>query len=212
MLEEQKKIEFWAVRHGETEENRLGIIQGQGVGTLSSCGLRQMALAAERLYRVDFNAIYASDLSRAMESALIIQAAGHAKCEIQSSWSLREWHLGVLEGLTREECAVRYPEVWEAVCTPSVNAEVPDGESRLALYGRIRDFLYELVAKHQAGDRILLVTHGGVMRMLLRLVVGELRTGNSDGAVANGSIARFNYYPATQSWQLIAWNSAEHLE
>ncbi|MBO4618482.1 MAG: histidine phosphatase family protein [Victivallales bacterium] len=212
MSDEQKKIEFWAVRHGETEENRRGIIQGQGVGTLSSYGLRQMALAAECLYRVDFNAIYSSDLSRAMESALIIQAAGHAKCEIQSNWSLREWHLGVLEGLTRDECAARYPEVWEAVCTPSVNAEVPGGESRLALYGRVHDFLGKMVAKHQPGERILLVTHGGVMRMLLRMIVGELRPGNSDGAVANGSIARFNYCPATQSWQLIAWNSTEHLE
>ena len=62
------------VRHGETEQNLRGIIQGQGTGILTSRGMRQMALAAERLYRVDFTAIYASDLPRAMESAQVIQA------------------------------------------------------------------------------------------------------------------------------------------
>ena len=211
LTESGKKLEFWVVRHGETEENLRGIIQGQGTGTLTKQGLRQMALAAEKLYRVNFNAIYASDLSRAMESAQIIQAAGHAGCEIQSNCALREWHLGVLAGLTRNECAMRYPEVWQAVCTSGVNAEVPNGESRLALYGRVHDFLEELVTKHQPGDRILLVTHGGVLRMMLRMVVGDLREGNSDGAVANGSISRFNYSLETHSWQLVAWNNTEHL-
>ena len=211
MSENQNQIEFFVVRHGETEQNLRGIIQGQGTGILTSRGMRQMALAAERLYRVDFTAIYASDLPRAMESAQVIQAAGHANCEIQPAWALREWHLGVLEGLARTECAARYPEVWQAVCVPGVNAEIPNGETRQALCKRVQDFLQELVARHQGGDRILLVTHGGPIRMMLRLVVGDLRTGNCDGKVDNGSISRFSYLPDTRAWQLVAWNNTEHL-
>ena len=204
-------IEFWAVRHGETEENLRGIIQGQGTGTMTTLGLRQMALAAEHLYRIDFTAIYASDLPRAMESAQIIQAAGHAKCEIQPCWMLREWHLGVLEGLTRVECAERYPEVWQGVCTSTTNVEIPQGESRQAMHKRVCDCLAELAAKHHPGDRILLVTHGGPLRTMLWLLVGEPRENNCSGVVDNGSITRFRYYPDTQSWQLVTWNNTEHL-
>ncbi len=211
MFEKQERIEFFAVRHGETEENLRGVIQGQGVGTMTAWGMRQMALAAERLYRIGFTAIYASDLQRTMESAQIIQAAGHDKVEIQPTWALREWHLGVLEGLTREECAERYPEVWQAVCSSAANVEIPQGESRQAMHKRVCDCLTELAAKHHPGERILLVTHGGPLRMMLRMLVGEPHGNTCYGAVDNGSISRFNYYPALQAWQLISWNNTEHL-
>ena len=210
--EVEGSLGFWVVRHGETEENTRGIIQGQGVGVMSRHGLWQVARAAERLYRVDFSAIYSSDLPRAMESARIIQAAGHSQSPIHSAWALREWHLGVLEGLTREECEARFPEVWRAVCTPGENAAVPGGETRQALGKRVNDFLDELVARHHPGEKILLVTHGGVLRMMLRRIVGELQNGNSDGLIANAAISRFNYYPANRSWQLVAWNHTDHLE
>ncbi|MBQ4479468.1 MAG: histidine phosphatase family protein [Victivallales bacterium] len=210
--ENNECIEFWAVRHGETAENERNVIQGQGTGTMTKHGMRQMMLAAEKLYRVPFDAIYSSDLPRALESAQIIQAAGHRKLEIHPLEGLREWHLGVLEGLTREECLQRYPEVWQGVCQSSVNVLIPGGESRLELLKRVHDCLEELVACHpDTGRRILLVTHGGPLRMILRMIVGELRDGNHDGAIDNGSISRFNYYPATKSWQLVAWNNTEHL-
>ena len=204
-------IEFWAVRHGLTEENDRNVIQGQGTGIMTKQGMRQMMLAAEKLYRVPFDEIYSSDLPRAWESAQIIQAAGHRQVKIQPLKGLREWHLGVLEGLTREECSRRYPEVWQGVCQSSVNVLIPEGESRAALFRRVQDCLEELVARQSAGRRILLVTHGGPLRMILRMVVGELSNGNHDGAIDNGSISRFNYYPATRSWQLITWNNTEHL-
>lgn len=205
-------IEFWGVRHGQTEENLRGVIQGQGTGVMTMTGLRQMMLAGEKLYRVPFDAIYASDLPRAMESAWIIQAAGHEKLDVQPLRELREWHLGVLEGLTREECAERYPEVWDGVCQASTNVEIPEGESRPSLFKRIHDCLAALVAKHQPGQRILLVTHGGPLRMILRMIVGGLHGENCDGAVANGAICRFRYHVAKQSWQLISWNITEHME
>ncbi|MBR6471028.1 MAG: histidine phosphatase family protein [Victivallales bacterium] len=205
-------IEFWGVRHGETEENLRGVIQGQGRGVMAKTGLRQMMLAAERLYLVPFDAIYASDLPRAMESARIIQAAGHENVEIQPLAGLREWHLGVLEGLARGECAERYPEIWQEVCQSSANVEIPNGESRSALFKRVQDCLGELVTRHQAGQRVLLVTHGGPLRMILRMIVGELRRGNSDGVVENGAICRFQYHLATQGWQLVSWNSTAHVE
>ena len=208
--ENRECIEFWAVRHGSTEENEHNVIQGQGTGTMTKQGMRQMMLAAEKLYGVPFDEIYSSDLPRALESAQIIQAAGHRRAEIHPLRGLREWHLGVLEGLTREECSERYPEVWKGVCQSSVDVVVPEGESRSALFKRVHDCLKELVAR-PTGRRILLVTHGGPLRMILRMIVGELGGGNQDGAIDNGSISRFNYYPATSAWQLVAWNNTEHL-
>ena len=89
---------------------------------------------------------------------------------------------------------------------------MPGGETRQALGKRVTDCLDDLVARHHPGEKILLVTHGGVLRMMLRRIVGELQNGNSDGLIANASISRFNYYPANRSWQLVAWNHTDHLE
>jgi broad specificity phosphatase PhoE len=71
-------------RHGETEENKLGIVQGHMQGTLSKEGIHQAEKLAERLRKEKIDAIFSSDLKRAVDTSKIIlsyhpiQAAGQA--------------------------------------------------------------------------------------------------------------------------------------
>ena len=89
------RTEFYIVRHGETAANSRNVVQGQNDVPLNETGLAQAARLAERLKAVHFDAVYASDLSRAMRTARII-APGAAVVPLPE---LREWNLGDWVGL-----------------------------------------------------------------------------------------------------------------
>ena len=96
--------ELILLRHGETEWNSAGRLQGHLDSALSPEGLRQADLLAARLSSVSFHALYSSDLGRALETARrIATRTGHS---ILQDWRLRERGLGVFEGLTRDEARV----------------------------------------------------------------------------------------------------------
>src|SRR5215217_8566820 len=99
------KTELILLRHGETEWNALGLLQGHRDSPLSAEGLRQADALAARLATVSFSALYSSDLGRALQTAGRIAArTGH---QVHADARLRERGLGVLEGLTREEANQR---------------------------------------------------------------------------------------------------------
>ena len=99
-----EKTEFVMFRHGQTADNAAGILQGHRDTLLDELGRTQARWAAERLKDTQIDAIYASDLKRAFETARIIgETAG---VDPIPSKGLREWHLGELEGQ-------RSKELWE---------------------------------------------------------------------------------------------------
>ena len=108
--------ELIVVRHGETQWNADGRIQGHRGEGLNAHGREQARAVAERLAGEDFDALISSDLERAMETARAISAlTGHP---IRPDRRLREWNLGVLSGLLRADADERYPQafpnrVWE---------------------------------------------------------------------------------------------------
>ncbi len=101
----------YLIRHGLTEWNAVHRYQGQTDVPLSPVGREQAERLAERLRAVPLDAIWASDLSRAHETALRV-AAGR-DLAVRRDPRLRELSLGALEGLTRAEVAVRYPSFLE---------------------------------------------------------------------------------------------------
>jgi broad specificity phosphatase PhoE len=107
---------------------------------------------AEQLRHVPFDAVYASDLQRARETAEIV-AAPHG-VPVRTDPGLREIDIGSWSGLTRNEIDERFP-----------NGERPDGESREQHAARVLAAV-ERIARENAGRRVLLVTHGGTMRAL----------------------------------------------
>ncbi len=164
-------LHLMLVRHGETEWNVQRRYQGQTDIPLSAVGRRQAELVAERLVEQDVDAVYASDLSRAWETARII--AGNRNLEIFPEPRLRELKFGVLEGLTFDEVEAQYPEMIAAWLKDFNNT--PEGAETIdAFNARIISLLDDLKEKHDE-QTVLLVGHGGSLSEILRVVLGLSR-------------------------------------
>jgi broad specificity phosphatase PhoE len=164
-------IHLMLVRHGESEWNVQRRYQGQSDIPLSALGRRQAQLVAERLMGVRIDAIYASDLVRAWETASTISAMNGT--QVVPEPRLRELKFGVLEGLTFEEAQEQYPEML-AAWQDDFN-QPPQGAETIDLFNeRCVSFLDELKQKHDE-QVVLLVAHGGSLSEILRSVLGLSR-------------------------------------
>jgi len=146
-------------RHGETDWNRNGIWQGHGDPPLNALGREQAAALAERLHGSGLQAIYSSDLKRATETAeFVSRATGLA---VMRHAGLREVDVGSWTGLTLAEIAERFPGM-----------EHHDGEPHETFDARVLATLTEIASRH-SDERVIVVTHGGVVRSLQRAMLGE---------------------------------------
>lgn len=156
--------ELWLIRHGESEFNRDGRIQGQLDPPLSPLGRQQARLLAEARSGAGLQAIYSSHLSRATATAeALAEAAG---LTVIPEPRLVEAGFGEWEGLTRGDIQARFPgqmERWQA--DPIANRP-PGGETIEALQNRAMAAVNELTRRH-AGERVAIVCHGGTIRSIL---------------------------------------------
>ena len=151
------------VRHGETDWNRARRIQGHSDPELNAHGREQARALADRLAGTRIDAIYASDLRRARETAEII--AARLELPVVVDAYLRELDFGSWEGYTVEELREREPDGitrWLA----TGEAAWHGGETHGDLLRRVRAGVARLADMH-AGGQILLVAHGGPVRALL---------------------------------------------
>jgi len=206
----QDSVEFTIIRHGETEANLACLFQGHSNSALSRRGLRQAMAVADRLQGEHFAAAYSSDLGRAWETARLI-AAYHDDLKVVSTTALREWHIGELEMRPQRELLQEKQEMMLAFRYELDEVRAPGGESRQEFQLRIESFMNELVQRHP-GQRVLLVTHAGVLQRLLRMVIGPTLRKNMLSHPANASINTIKYYLSAQEWQLLSWNSKDHLQ
>ncbi len=150
--------ELYLVRHGETEWNAARRIQGSTDIPLNETGRRQAARTADLLARRRFDAVLSSPLSRAAETADII-AARLGVDEPQRVAAMVERRYGAAEGLDYRTIDALYPP----------GTSVPGRESREAVARRVMPALLE-IARDRAGQRVCVVTHGGVIRSVLNAV------------------------------------------
>ena len=155
------------VRHGVTDWNAQRIYQGQTDVPLSDQGRKQAEQLAKRLVGQNIDAVYASDLIRAGETANIIGEKIGA--EIIPEPRLREMSFGILEGLTFTEAQMRYPDVVNA-WLEDYNSPPPNGETMDSFSARVSSFLDDLQKIHK-DQTILLVAHGGSLNELVRLLL-----------------------------------------
>jgi probable phosphoglycerate mutase len=143
-------------RHGQSEWNATGRWQGQADPPLSDLGRAQAAGAATLLGA--FDAIIASDLDRALTTAMIIAAhLGIGPVLVEPDF--RERHAGEYQGLTRDEIEERYPGNLDAGIWP------PGWEPDTSVHARVDDGLARVKAEIGSGD-VLIVSHGGVIYSL----------------------------------------------
>ncbi|MFC2007264.1 alpha-ribazole phosphatase [Chloroflexota bacterium] len=152
------------VRHGETELNSGKRFWGNTDVKLSEEGIRQAEQIRDFLTGTEINAVYASNLSRALATAEII--ASRHRMKITTCTELAEINFGALEGLTFEEISSQHPEMAELLSTWSIRPRFPGGEGVDDLNERVNNFLPRL-KKHTEEETILIVSHAGVLRLLV---------------------------------------------
>ncbi|MCX6745923.1 MAG: histidine phosphatase family protein [Candidatus Parcubacteria bacterium] len=104
---------LYLVRHGETEWNKNGIIQGQLDSPLTNEGIKQVQQIADELKDIHFDVIFSSDLHRAKKSAEIIKL--ERQLAIQTSKALRERTFGHYEGTSGEKYREKFQQLIEKV-------------------------------------------------------------------------------------------------
>jgi probable phosphoglycerate mutase len=187
------------IRHGKTDWNALGKIQGQTDTLLNEEGLRQAKALAERLYRdadEKWDAIVSSDLSRARETARIIAERLQLPL-LPSDARLRERGFGEIEGTTEDERLQRWGADWR-------NAAVGQ-ESDDSVRERGMSFVNEW-RENRSEVRLLAVTHGSTLAQLLAEMCERL----DDGYLGNMSYSILEYQDSR--WNYLLHNCTRHLQ
>jgi probable phosphoglycerate mutase len=164
-----KETEIILIRHGETEWNSQKRMQGHSNSNLSEVGRGQIQALGELMKNVSFDHIYSSDSLRTSQTAeAITQYSGHT---LQFDQRIREKNLGVFEGLTSTEAKERHPEIYRLFKTAGANYVIDEGESTQQLLERALEFIEEIRLRHPQ-ERVVMVTHGGVVRVLMKHALG----------------------------------------
>ncbi|KAK8685878.1 hypothetical protein V6N13_124910 [Hibiscus sabdariffa] len=195
------------VRHGETEWNADGRIQGHLDVELNEAGKQQAVLVADRLSKEPkISAVYSSDLKRALVTAETI-AARCGGLEVITDPDLRERNLGDLQGIVFREASKLSPKAHKAFLSCRTDQDIPGGgESLDRLFQRCTSSLQRIGKKHK-GERVVVVSHGGVIRSLYQRACPN---GKSGGKVLNTSVNIFHL--SDEEWTIKSWGDVSHLQ
>jgi probable phosphoglycerate mutase len=201
-----KETEIILIRHGETEWNSQKRMQGHSNSDLSSVGQAQIQALGQWMKNVPFDLIYSSDSLRAKQTAeAITQFSGH---ELQFDQRLREKNLGVFEGLTSEEARERHPEVFRLFKTAGSKYVIDEGESTQQLQDRALEIVNEIRIKHPE-ERVLLVTHGGFIRVVMKHSLGLSLETPTRFLIRNTGVFRLVW---EDKWLVSLMGGVSHLE
>jgi broad specificity phosphatase PhoE len=204
------------IRHSETVWNAASKIQGQADPALSDRGEEQCRRLRDRLRGAAISRIYTSDLGRARLTAEAI-AAGRPGPDPVPTEGLREVSLGEWEGATAESLASEWPEQYqEWLKRPSWDL-VPGGEGEKRFEARVRGTMSDILAASGATGVIAVVTHIGVIRLLLSILTGAATEDMRwRWAIDNTSITAVDSEPDFSGWttgqaEIVAVNDNVHL-
>lgn len=196
-----------AVRHGETDWNVLTRIQGHTDMALNTTGRAQAACVARALSAEQVDAVYASDLQRALATGAAI--AGATGAPLHPEPGLRERCFGIFEGRTFGQIDAELPAQALRWRKRDPHFAPEGGESLTALRQRIAEILTPLAARHPGGH-IVLVAHGGVLDVLYRLATGQDIQAPRTWQLPNAAINRLLWTP--DALTLVGWGDTSHLD
>ncbi len=197
-----------AIRHGETAWNVDTRIQGHLDIPLNETGQWQAKRLARVLAQGDpIDAIYSSDLLRALETARAIAEATGAP--LQAHTGLRERGFGSFEGQIYGELETLFPTDAELWRQRDPHWAPSGGESLTQVQERVSHTLHALASQHP-GQQIVLVAHGGVMDQLYRLATGQSLQAPRTWELTNTAVNRLLWTP--QGLSLVGWADTSHLD
>lgn len=194
------------VRHGETEWNLERRVQGHRDVPLSARGVEQALRLRSHLREESIDWVYSSDLQRARRTAEIL---AEGRNEVRVDPRLREAGFGLFEGLTSEEMAALYPEEYRAWRSDSFRNRPPSGESLEDLGLRALEHVRECLERHP-GQSILVVAHGGPIRVIACELFGWPLETQSMLRVENSAVSRIGF--GERGPLLEVWNDTSHLK
>ena len=219
---------IYIVRHGETEWNAEGRIQGHTDIGLSDRGREQARAIARRLAGFPFAVAYSSDMSRTRDTARII--LGERNIPLHSVPELREYHKGVFEGLTVQQYRQRYPEQYRASLVNDPDFAPTGGETIRQSTARLTEFVAGLGLTPGSGpesgsesvsgsgskseglrpeDNVLIVGHGGSLRSCIVALLQLPLEANWKFVMQNCALSVIHTYPDNAVLHL--YNDTSHL-
>lgn len=203
-----KTTRFCLVRHGETHWNAARRLQGHTDIDLNDRGKIQAQQMAQALKAIDlkFDVLYTSDLIRAAKTAHAIEHLFGVNAIADAA--LRERHLGSLQGLTIEDAQRLKPDLWQIHMQRDLEHELLGGESIKQFAIRIHGALEKIRYLHE-GQTILLVSHGGALDMMYRLVSKQPLEAEKAVSVPNASLNWISHNGS--SWKVEQWADTNHL-
>ena len=176
---------FYLFRHGQTDYNKKGLIQGQlSQASLNGQGREDAARTAEALKGNRLEIIYSSPLMRARETADIV--ANALDLTVVEYDGLKEGHVGKAEGQSIESLKALFPDLmnrWYGVNLNDLDIALNGGETKAQIGHRILESIKNIAASTSA-QVIGVATHGMAIRFLLQVL------GHEVGWVENGEIVK----------------------
>jgi len=160
-------LKIYITRHGETEWNKEGRMQGWKNSNLTEDGIRNAIRLGNRLKDIDFASIYCSTLGRALDTAKYIR--GDKDTKIVKVDSLKEMGFGKWEGMEYDRIKELYPiEHFNFWNRPHLYNPI-EGESFEQLFNRVENILKEII-NNKEGEDILIVSHGVTIKALYSII------------------------------------------
>lgn len=195
---------LYLIRHGQTDYNATGRIQGWLDVPLNEAGHEQARRVARRFVGKPIHTVYASPLQRAADTARAICAACALPLTLDDR--LREYNMGDWEGLTGDEINAISPVAHHA--DPEIVAH--GGESAAQMRARVRPFIDELLAAHGAADtRVAVVSHGGTLGALISAMLDMPPLRRAPFVFGNTAVSEMLWQRG--HWRVRALNDRHHL-
>jgi 2,3-bisphosphoglycerate-dependent phosphoglycerate mutase len=199
--------ELLFIRHGETDWNRQQRFQGQIDVPLNAAGHAQAARLAQRLADERYDAFFTSDLMRARQTAAPLATAwGQQPLAVPG---LREQSFGIWEGLDVDTIKAQHAPLWPRWLEHHGDFALPGGESLRQFHSRVLGAVQDL-AEQASGQRLAIVTHGGVLDMLWRSAHGLTLHGLRECAIPNTGLNRLRWVGG--GLQVDSWGDEAHLD
>ena len=179
------------VRHGETEWNAQGRIQGHTDTGLSEKGAEQARSLGQRLAGLNIDVAYSSDLKRTSETAKL--ALGERDVALNETPMLREYHKGEFEGMTLSEIESQFPGEYPRYLKKDLDYAPKGGETTRDVSARMVKIIDEIKSNH-LNEAVLVVSHGGALRAAMVSLLNMPIEGNWSFVFGNCGLTTVDTY------------------
>lgn len=157
--------EIYLLRHGQTDSNMRSTYLGHTDISLNDNGLKQAKKAANMLSKIQFDVVYTSPLTRAIQTAQEVTKY-YRNIPLKMSYDVQERDYGIFDDLTMSEIINTYPTQHHDWKCNWLDYQIPDGESATNVQKRVDEFFEKTLKTHQ-NQKVLIVTHLGVARHMI---------------------------------------------